>query len=133
MPQYSFVCCQESGGCGHTFEKYAKISDYEKQILNKRHKCPSCHKIKPVRRELTPPLYVGDSSPKTVGALADRNTDRMSDDHRESLMREHTKYLDAPFTGKLPEGASLVPRDKDGKRIPSSTQRKKDPKKKEKK
>jgi hypothetical protein len=93
--------------------------------------CPSCTKITPVRRNFQAESHtVFDSSPKTLGGLADRNTDRKSSDEIEHTRRENTKYLDQPFTGKLPDGMKTYDRDSSGRRIPDKKQRRVDPRRK---
>jgi len=122
MPTYVFECYAEEGGCGHVFERTAEMS----KSTNLKPTCSSCNKKKPVGRNYQREnIRVVDATPQTVGALADRNTNRMSDDEKHS--RRDT-YIEQPFTGQLPEGASLIPTDAKGKRQASKKQRKRDPK-----
>ncbi len=47
-----------------------------------------------------------DSTPKTLGGLADKQTDKMSGDQKEDLRIKHNAYKETGFVGKLPEGWS---------------------------
>ncbi|NDG32994.1 hypothetical protein EB118_23375, partial [bacterium] len=53
-----------------------------------------------------------DSELKTIGDLALRNTDRMSDDEKEHLKRKHNDYKEKPTNKQLPKGMSRVNRPK---------------------
>jgi len=125
MPIYTFECYEEDGGCGQIFDISCgmnEISTLPKPL------CPNCNNNIAVSRNFNSDVYVFDSSPRTVGALAERNTNRMSEDQRNALNEKHTSYK-KPFTGKLPEGGSLFPVDSKGKIIPSNRRPKKPRKK----
>jgi hypothetical protein len=97
---------------------------------NLKPRCPKCRKSKPVNRNYAAEASnVRDATPKTVGELALRNSERMSADEKAHLTKEHNKYKDEAFVGPVPEGGSLIPRDKDGRRLPSQQQRRVDPRK----
>lgn len=51
MPNYDYECDKSSGGCGHTFEVFQKITDSLKR------KCPKCKKSK-LRRLLGVPSVI---------------------------------------------------------------------------
>jgi putative FmdB family regulatory protein len=94
MPTYSFKCFEEDGGCGHSFEIVMGIKDYED-----KQKCPICKKIKCVHRDyesdpINAQVILGDSEIKTVGHLAGRNRDKMSDEEKDLLKKKNTTHLE---------------------------------------
>jgi len=116
MPLYTFECYSEDGGCGQIFDISCgmnEISTLPKPL------CPNCNDNWSVSRNFNSSIYVFDSSPRTVGALAERNTNKISEDQKIMLNDKHTSYK-KPFTGNLPKGGSLFPVDKKGKIIPSN-------------
>jgi hypothetical protein len=128
MPTYIFECFEDEGGCGTQYEQRLSMSE----IDSYKPKCPTCKKRKCVKRNLTEELsgvYFTNSQPQTLGALAEKNTSRLSNDERVFIKKQNTKYLDEPFQGSLPEGASLYPVDAQGRRLPSNEHKAVDPKK----
>lgn len=109
---YDFECYLEEGGCGNQFEVKSSMDE----IIGLKPKCPACKKKKAVARNYGG-VHVFEG-PKTLGSLADKNSSRMSADYKHHLTEIHTEYKKKPFEGKLGEGMSLYPRDKDGKIIP---------------
>ena len=94
MPTYSFKCFEEDGGCGHSFEVVMSMSEYKD-----RQKCPACRKVKGVHRDYTndpinAQVILGDSEIKTVGHLAGRNRDKMSDEEKTLIKQKSTTYLE---------------------------------------
>ena len=57
-----------------------------------------------------------DSEFKTLGDLANRNRDKMSEDHKMALDAKHTKYQDdklkEELTKELPNGMSRIKKPK---------------------
>ena len=57
-----------------------------------------------------------DSELKTLGDLANRNRDKMSEDHKKALDAKHTAYQDAKLkdelTKELPKGMSRIAKPK---------------------
>lgn len=49
-----------------------------------------------------------DSELKTIGDLAKRNTDRMSEDQKVHLYHKHNSYKDEASTKELPKGMSRM-------------------------
>lgn len=128
MPTYIYECFEDDGGCGTQYEQRQSVSE----LATYKPRCPTCKKRKCVKRNLTAELsdvYFTNSQPQTLGALAEKNTSRLSNDERAHIVRENNKYKDEPFQGSLPENASLYPVDAQGKRVPSKEQRATDPKK----
>ena len=113
MPVYIYECYEEDGGCSTVFE----IQCNRDEISQQKPICPGCSKKKSVSRNFND-VYVFDSSPRTVGSLADKNAKKMSNDQ---MTRIKTKDRIKPkFTGSLPEGASLIPVDSQGNKIAST-------------
>lgn len=49
------------------------------------------------------PLHVGVSG-RTLGAIADRNNRKLSEDHKHALHEKHNAYKDEPIRKELPDG-----------------------------
>jgi hypothetical protein len=104
---YSFICDTENGGCGHSFEISCFISEYD--AATKELRCSKCNQKAGIRRD-----YFADkfsSSIKlsddqiTVGHLAHRNTEKMSEEQKAKLHYEHNKYrFENPQEKELPNG-----------------------------
>ena len=101
MPKYTFLCDDEKGGCGNSFEIECLMSEYTPDQT-----CLKCKIKKPVIRSYQSdlPSYVCDSSPKTLGALADRNTSKMSEDERQFIHKKNTAYKNSEPLAPLPDG-----------------------------
>ena len=119
MPRYLFECYEEDGGCGELFEIECSMGE----IVGLKPNCPICQHSIAVNRNFNGDIYVFDSSPRTVGGLADRNASRKSSDEKEHLNRKHKSRQ--PYTGSLPEGGSLLPTDSKGNKIAPSTYKRK--------
>jgi predicted nucleic acid-binding Zn ribbon protein len=118
MPTYCYECHTEEDGCGHKFEKNLPIEKSDTKAT-----CPECHKKKCVYKDYSAHnVSFKDCQPTTLGALADRNSNRMSDEAKKSIVEKNRQPA---FEGPLPEGASLYPRNADGSIITPSHQRKK--------
>lgn len=113
MPVYAFECYEEDGGCGIVFDISCKMTE----IQSLKPKCPGCKKKKPVARNFNSDIGISVAC-TTVGAMADRNSERFSADYKNHLLT--TQREKPPFSGKLPEGASLKPVDSKGKTLPST-------------
>ena len=103
MPNYTFQCDKESGGCGHQFELFMYMCDYNLNQI-----CPQCHKSKHIIRN-----YQADQPSTTIklsddkiklGHLAHRNSERFSDDEKAHLEYKHNKYKYEKEGGELPRG-----------------------------
>lgn len=80
MPSYDFECSK----CNHTFDRFMSFNEYEIPTT-----CPECGETSCVHRVYSAPDL---SVPKTVGSLADKNRDSMSEDHRQHLKEKHNAY-----------------------------------------
>lgn len=79
--------------------------------------CPSCQTA--MCRSYTHDLpSVGasvrksDSELKTIGDLANRNRDRMTDEQKQALYKKHNAYKEEPSTKELPKGMTRIPKPK---------------------
>lgn len=105
MPTYSYICEK----CSHSFELFFSISNY----TGDPQKCPVC-KAKSNRdynediSTLSSSVKKSDSELKTIGDLANRNRDRMTDDQKRSLYDNHNNYKETPSDKPLPQGMSRM-------------------------
>lgn len=105
MPIYSYKCDK----CNHIFELFFNISSYVEHP-----RCVKCNATNANREYVldasTQVSFVkkSDSELKTIGDLAMRNTERMSDDEKSSLYMKHNSYKDEQDLKPLPSGMSRV-------------------------
>jgi putative FmdB family regulatory protein len=105
MPTYSYSC----DSCNYSFELFSTISNY-----NPQPKCSKCQKSKTHRRyiddvsTLNTSIKKSDSELKTIGDLAKRNSDRMSEDQKIHLYQKHNSYKEEHSTKELPSGMSRI-------------------------
>jgi len=105
MPAYTFFC----NSCNNQYEIVCSIREYHDKIP-----CEKCGSVNVNRMygEDIPTqntsVKKSDSELKTVGDLAKRNTDRMSNDHKEYLKQKHNDYKDNKETKELPKGMSRI-------------------------
>lgn len=103
MPNYSYFCPK----CDITFEKFFYINKYKERV-----RCPDCKKT--CQRDyddiLTQSASVkkADSELKTIGDLANRNRDNLSDDQKIALDKKHNEYKDQDLVKELPKGMSRM-------------------------
>ena len=122
MPIYTFKCDKELNGCGHTFEVVMSISQYKSKQM-----CPKCRKSKSVIRDYQEDaprsnVILSDDELK-LGHLAQRNTERFSNDKKEELNRKHNAYRESTEGVENLPGEWLGPK---GKRKIPTKQRTKD-------
>lgn len=105
MPSYTYGC----DACGFEFELFSYIKDY-----NPNPQCLNCnnyaHRLYVVD-VLTQSASVkkSDSELKTIGDLAMRNSERMSEDEKISLYQKHNSYKETKEETKpLPSGMSRL-------------------------
>jgi hypothetical protein len=84
------------------------MKDYQDTI-----KCPSCKKI--ISRDYNTDMVTingtvkkSDSELKTVGDLAQRNGDKLSDDEKIYLHQKHNSYKDKKDQTELPKGMTRM-------------------------
>jgi len=109
MPCYTY-CCEK---CEAKFELVVPIKDYVDQP-----KCEHCNSKKTHRlymediKTLNTSIKKSDSELKTLGDLANRNRDRLSQDHKISLEQKHNDYKEEPSQKELPKGMSRIQKPK---------------------
>lgn len=103
MPEYTYFC----NNCDSTFSIICSIKEYRDQ-----HLC-SCGK-RAFRSyiddliTLNTSVKKSDNELKTIGDLAKRNSERMSDDQKLSLYQKHNSYREDKDLSQLPSGMSRV-------------------------
>lgn len=121
MPTYSYYC----NSCKKAFELFNYIKDYQESP--KCTECESCETIRLFTMDVETQfasVKKSNSELKTIGDLAKRNADKMSEDQKQDLYQKHNAYKDDKFeTNPLPKGMSY--KKKPSKPIwPNSTSRK---------
>ncbi len=105
MPTYSYHCLN----CKKHFELFAFIKDYKEKP-----NCVNC-KSKETERSYISDVVTqmasvrkSDSELKTIGDLARRNSDKLSEDEKTHLYHKHNSYKYEESTKKLPSGMSRI-------------------------
>ncbi len=119
MPTYSYLC----EDCNCSFELFFYIKDYVEHPA-----CPKCSTKNTVREYINDVLTQStsikksDSELKTIGDLARRNSDRLSDDEKTHLYNKHNSYKEDTPQKELPKGMSRIKKPSKVK-WPGSTQK----------
>lgn len=100
MPNYIFQCYEEKDGCGFLFE----ITESMYKIAEIKPTCPSCKKRKTVGRNFTMENINFFEEDKTIGRLAEKNQDRLSNDHKAEMTKKHNEYKTKKPTAPPPPG-----------------------------
>jgi putative FmdB family regulatory protein len=106
MPEYTYQC----EDCSAIFSIVCSISEYGKKNV----KCENCKSKHTYRRyvddvsTLNTSVKKSDNELKTIGDLALRNTERMSDDQKADLYRKHNSYKETVPEKPLPKGMSRI-------------------------
>jgi len=109
MPTYTY-CCEK---CNQKFELFFHFKDYTDQP-----KCCYCSSLKTHRsyvddaKQSISFVKKSDSELKTVGDIANRNRDRMSNDQKLDLYTKHNDYKDQQPNKPLPNGMSRLKKSK---------------------
>lgn len=105
MPTYSYFCEK----CSEVFELFFSIGAYK----DVSQKCPRCRKS--CSRSYTTDLMSlatsvkkSDGELKTIGDLANRNRDRMTEDQKQALNQKHNDYKEVTSDKPLPSGMSRM-------------------------
>lgn len=108
MPSYSYYCSE----CKIHFEIFSSIKDYSS---DKKPICTQCKTNKSVLRRYDidvssqhASVKKGDTELKTIGDLARRNSDRLSEDEKIHLYQKHNAYKFEDNTKELPTGMNRV-------------------------
>jgi putative FmdB family regulatory protein len=106
MPAYTFYCEK----CKYKFEIICSIKDY-----SEKQRCEKCSNSRNVIRAYTEDLLTinssvkkSDSELKTIGDLANRNRDKLTDDQKLSLHQKHNDYKEGPAPSELPKGMTRM-------------------------
>lgn len=106
MPTYTYECSK----CKHIFELFFYIRDYKESP-----KCTKCKSKNTYRSYIkdvitqSSSVKKSDSELKTIGDLALRNTERISNDQKAHLHMKHNSYKETTEEAKpLPKGMSRV-------------------------
>ena len=105
MPTYTYFCPD----CNEIFELFFYIKDYKPQP-----KCEKCKKKNTYRLyDVDIPTQAtsikkADSELKTIGDLANRNRDRLSEDQKVELYNKHNSYKDQQPVKDLPSGMTRL-------------------------
>lgn len=105
MPTYSYQC----EDCHSSFELFFYIKDY---VSNPA--CIKCGSIETYREYAkdvatqSASVKKSDTELKTIGDLANRNRDRLSDDHKAELYKKHNDYKEVESEKPLPKGMSRM-------------------------
>lgn len=106
MPTYTYQC----DDCNKEFEIFFYIKDYKSSPI-----CLNCNSqntnrsyIKDVITQIAS-VKKGDNELKTLGDLAKRNSDRMSNDQKIDLYKKHNAYKENKIEeAPLPAGMSRI-------------------------
>ena len=105
MPTYTYICNK----CFHKFEQFYSLKNYVTSP-----KCIECGSKSTIRSysddiaSISGCVKKHDSELRTVGDLANRNRDKLSDDQKADLQRKHNEYKDPAFDKPLPKGMSRM-------------------------
>jgi putative FmdB family regulatory protein len=105
MPTYTYLC----DSCNSEFELFFYIKDYTEHPA-----CSLCNSKKTLRQYAkdvstqSASVKKSDSELKTIGDLAKRNSDRMSDDEKHALYMKHNSYKEEKDLKPLPSGMSRM-------------------------
>lgn len=110
MPVYSYICNK----CNTAFELFFTFSNYTEHPA-----CSACSSKQTARDIVTDASTINssvkksDSELKTIGDLANRNRDKMSDDHKAFLYKKHNDYKEDTSEQKiLPKGMNRIKKKK---------------------
>lgn len=105
MPNYTYECNK----CHSKFELFSSISEYQSKP-----KCQHCQSLKTQRsyeddmRTISASVKKSDNELKTVGDLANRNRDKMSNDEKNHLHKRHNSYKEEQIEKPLPKGMTRL-------------------------
>lgn len=105
MPTYSYQCNK----CAEEFELFFYIKDYistPKCIY-----CQSDNTIRSYGKDIltqSASIKKSDSELKTIGDIANRNRDKLSDDEKIALNKKHNAYKEETPSKTLPKGMTRM-------------------------
>lgn len=109
MPVYSYLCEK----CNKSFELFFSYSQYTEHP-----KCLECGSKQTNRNlvldanTISSSVKKSDSELKTIGDLANRNRDKLSDDEKKHLYDKHNAYKEEKSSKTLPKGMTRMKKGK---------------------
>ncbi len=108
MPTYTYFC----KSCTSSFDLFSSIRDYQE-----KEKCPDCNEIccrnyHEDMLTLNSCVKKSDSELATIGDIANRNRDRLSDDEKVALHHKHNSYKEGFSQTDLTKGMSRMKKPK---------------------
>lgn len=105
MPNYSYGCNK----CNKVFELFFYFKDYVEKPQCIHCKSPNTERLVVLdAMTLNASVKKSDSELKTIGDLADRNRDRMSNDQKTELYTRHNSYKETTDEAPLPKGMTRM-------------------------
>lgn len=100
MPEYTYFCDK----CKKNFSLIISIKKYKEET-----NCTECKSLCSRSYDIDLPTILGNvklaaSEIKTLGHLAQRNTETMSQDQKDELYRKHNSYKEDVSEKPLPKG-----------------------------
>ena len=105
MPEYTYFCNK----CNNKFSIVCSIKDYSDEMNCSICKSANTHRLYiEDLSTLNMSIRLSDSEIKTLGHLANRNAEKLSDDHKNHLYKKHNQYREEQSDKKLPDGMSRI-------------------------
>lgn len=105
MPTYTYFCDH----CNNHVELFYHISDYQENPQCLLCQSPGMHRDYSTDiGTLSSSIKKSDGELKTIGDLANRNRDRMSDEQKQELYMKHNSYKHIEPNKELPKGMSRI-------------------------
>lgn len=114
MPTYTYYCKK----CNKNFELFFHFDKYTESPT-----CSYCKSRQTIREimldasTINTSVKKSDNELKTVGDLANRNRDKLSEDKKLDLYHKHNDYKLVPSNKSLPKGMSRIKKPKGKKWI----------------
>lgn len=104
MPEYTYKCEK----CRIIFSLVCSIKEYQETHICEKCGTRCCRDYLEDLSTLSASVKLGDNELKTLGHLAQRNTERMSEDQKIDLYRKHNSYKEEVSDRPLPKGMSRI-------------------------
>jgi hypothetical protein len=109
MPEYTYIC----NDCSEKFVLISSIREYSEEA-----QCIKCGCEFAIRsyeddlKGITSSIKLSKSEIKTLGHLAHRNSETMSEDQKNELYRKHNSYKENTPEKPLPKGMNRIKKPK---------------------
>jgi hypothetical protein len=109
MPEYTYIC----NDCNSRFCIICSIREYKEHV-----ECLNCKSLFTIRAyeedlpTLNMSVRLASSEIKTLGHLAHRNSETMSEDQKNELYRKHNSYKEEIPEKPLPKGMKRIKKPK---------------------